>query len=96
MIIFICFLIASVLFSSPNVRGENIDPLTDQNVIDEAWIDYMIKAPAAINLLGQIMVVASAKDISLENKSSNHVYKYIKYPKSFRATLLQISNGIFD
>jgi len=78
------------------VRGENIDPLTDQSVIDEAWIDYMIKAPAAINLLGQIMVVASAKDISLENNSSNHVYKYIKYPKSFRATLLQISNGIFD
>jgi len=36
-----CFLIAPILFSSPNVRGENIDSLTDQSVIN-AWIDYMI------------------------------------------------------
>ncbi len=54
----------------------------------------MITAPATINLLGQVMVVASTTDVSFESYSPNRVYKYIKYPESLRATLLQISNGI--
>ncbi len=54
----------------------------------------MVTAPATINLLGQVMVVASTRDVSFESYSPNHVYKYIKYPKSLRATLLQISDGI--
>jgi hypothetical protein len=33
-------------------------------------------------------------DVSFESYSPNRVYKYIKYPESLRATLLQISNGI--
>jgi hypothetical protein len=74
----------------------NIDPLIDQSVIDEAWMNYMIKAPAAINLLSQIMVVASAKDVSFQAYSPNYVFKYIKYPKSFQSTLFQISKGILS
>jgi hypothetical protein len=54
----------------------------------------MITAPATINLLGQVMVVASTTDVSFESYSPNRVYKYIKYSESFRATLLQISNSI--
>jgi hypothetical protein len=102
MIIFVCLLIIPVVFGSQNVRGQNhsvnsptnIDLLTDQSVIDEAWMKYMMKAPAAINLLGRIMVVVNVKDISFQKYSPNYVFKYIKYPKSFQSTLFQISKGI--
>ncbi len=68
--------------------------LDDPTEIDEKWMGYMIVAPATINLLGQVMVVASKVDVSMDAFSPNYFYKYIRHPKSFRATLLQISNGI--
>lgn len=102
MMIFICLLFIPLISGSQKVTRTDfavvttdIDPLTDQSVIDDTWVDCMITAPATINLLGHVMVVASRVDVSFEQYSPNHVYKYIKYPKSFRATLLQISNGIF-
>jgi len=102
MIIIVYLLFVSVAPSSQQSIGtgvaavsQNIDNLIDQNVIDEAWEECMITAPATINLLGQIMVVASKVDVSFYHYSPNRVYKYIKYPESFRATLTQISNGIF-
>ncbi len=103
MITFVYFLLVSVVFSGQTVTSQNdavsspktIDPLMDQSVIDEPWIGYMITAPATINLLGQVMVVASTVDVSFETYSPNHRYQYIKYPKSLRATLLQIANGTF-
>ena len=103
MIIFVCLLIAPVVFGNskttsvtfPLAAKKEIDPLQDQSVIDEAWVGYMIVAPATINLLGQVMVVASTTDVTFESYSPNHVYKFIKYPKSLRATLLQVANGIF-
>lgn len=102
MLIIICFLFIHVTFGIQSVTHNDygnvstaIDILTDQSAIDEAWMSCMITAPATINLLGSVMVVASRVDVSFEQYSPNHVYKYIKYPKSFRATLLQISNGKF-
>lgn len=101
MIIFIlCLLIAPIISSSSTLTRSNfstvttdLDLLTDQSIIDDAWVNCMITAPVTINLIGQVMVVASRVDISFEQYSPNHIYKYIKYPKSFRGTLLQISNG---
>ncbi len=102
MIIIVCLLFTPVVLSTQKVTRADfahvpteIDTVIDSKAIDEPWVDYMITAPVTINLLGQVMVVASRKDVSFEHYSPNHVYKYVKYPKSFRATLLQISNGIF-
>ncbi|CAF1021089.1 unnamed protein product [Rotaria sordida] len=99
MIIIVCFLCVSIILGSQqltptdlSVISSNIDPLMDQTTIDKAWEDCMITAPATINLLGQVMVVASRVDVSFDHYSPNRVYQHIKYPKSFRATLLQISN----
>lgn len=99
----IYLLVLSFIFNLQQAASENhlavspttIDPLTDQNIIDEPWIGHMIVAPATINLLGQVMVVASTVDVSFETYSPDHVYRYIRYPKSLRATLLQVSNGNF-
>jgi len=102
MIIIICLLLFPAVFGAPKTTRENyavvsteVDELMEQSVIDEEWIDYMVTAPVAINLLGQVMVVASAVDVSFAKYSPGRVYKYIKYPESFRATLLQVGNGTF-
>jgi hypothetical protein len=102
MIIIVCLLFVSVVFgfqpmthTDLAVISTDIDTLTDQSIIDDAWQDCMITAPATINLIGQVMVVASKTDVSFDQYSTNRKYQYIKYPNSFRATLLQISNGTF-
>jgi hypothetical protein len=101
MIIIICLLLTSVVFGlEPSKSTElalpstSIDLLTGQSTIDDVWEQCLITAPGTINILGQVMVVASKVDVSFDYYSPNYVYKYIKYPKSFRAILLQLSNGI--
>lgn len=89
LVYFLCIL----FLLNVQVRSEtavlSIDPLLDQNLVDELWIDHMIVSPTIINLLGRVMLLTSVRDISL----STDPVQYIKYPRSLRATLLQISNG---
>lgn len=102
MLIYLLFV--SIIFGGRKVASESpsvalatrIDPLIDQSMIDELWIGHMVVAPAVINLLGHMLVVVSAADVSFASDSPGHVYQYIKYPQSFRATLLQVSNGILS
>jgi hypothetical protein len=103
MIIFVYFLIAPIVFGSQNVTDQNssmdlstIDSLIEESAIDEEWVNYLVTAPATINLLGEIMIVASTEDVSFQTNSLNHVFKYMKYPKSFHSTLFQISKGNID
>jgi hypothetical protein len=86
LISFVCLFIAPVVFGTLNATGQNYsaDLLTD---IDGEWANYFLTAPATINVLGQMMVVVSTKDIPFQEYSPNHVYRYIKYPKSFQSTL---------
>lgn len=94
MKIFLAILFLSSIFTI-QVSGENsrltIDPFTDQILIDELWIDYMIYAPNILDLLARMIVMTSANDIPLN--STGYAYQYVRYPQSFRATLIQISNG---
>lgn len=103
MNIFLLFLVIAIgsqtvasQSTAVSISPTTIDPLTDQNIIDEPWISHMIVAPATINLLGQVMVVASSVDVSFESYLPGHKYNFIKYPKSLQATLLQIANGILS
>jgi hypothetical protein len=95
LISFVCLFIAPVVFGSLNATGQNYsaDLLRD---IDREWSKYLLTAPATINVLGQMMFVVSTKDISFQRYSPNHIYRYIKYPKSFQSTLFQISKGNID
>lgn len=101
MLVIICLLLSSVAFGAQlviptdlTIPSTNIDTLTGQSTIDDVWEQCMITAPGTINILGQVMVVSSKVDVSFDYYSPNYVYKYIKYPKSFRATLLYLSNGM--
>ena len=77
------------------LASDELEPLTEQTLIDKVTEDCMIFAPATINLLGQVMVIASKVDVSFLRYSPKFKFEYIKYPDSFRATLLQVSNGLF-
>lgn len=100
-LLFVSIAISSQIVASRSnavtIYSTTIDPLTDQNIVDVPWISHMIVAPATINLLGQVMVVASTVDVSVETYLPGHKYNFIKYSKSLRAnTLLQVSNDILS
>ncbi len=49
-------------------------------------------APLSIAILGQVQLVAGQRDFSLTEKPPAEGFKYIKYPESFRASLVHLSN----
>ena len=59
------------------------------------WQNFLEPAPMAIILLGQLNLIATKQDFSLNHNPPKEGYKCIKYPDSFRATLCQVSNGGF-
>ncbi|CAF0873597.1 unnamed protein product [Adineta ricciae] len=68
-----------------------INALTERTAIDASWEQCMIVAPMTIQLLGELLIVSSVKDVSFRAFSPDRQFIYIRNPNSFRATLLQIS-----
>jgi hypothetical protein len=56
------------------------------------WHSLLTAAPMSIGLLGNILLIAGRKDFSLEEAEPRSGFQCIKYPKSFRASLLQLVN----
>ena len=54
--------------------------------------EFLTPAPISIALLGQLMLIATEKDFSLEKQRPEHGFKFIEHPGSFRACLVQVSN----
>ncbi|KAI4894401.1 hypothetical protein NFI96_008555, partial [Prochilodus magdalenae] len=54
-----------------------------------SWEQYLAQVPASIELLGQLIRI-SADDVSLDKTPPVGGYKFIRYPNSFRACLLQV------
>lgn len=57
------------------------------------WEQFLLPAPTSIAILGQLMAIATKKDFSLDKKIPEGGFKFVKYPGSFRACLVQISNS---
>ncbi|XP_028390961.1 uncharacterized protein LOC114515836 [Dendronephthya gigantea] len=60
------------------------------------WDSFLSPAPLSIALLGQLILISSDADFSLQNEKGNLKFKYLKYPDSFRACLVQVSNRGWD
>lgn len=58
------------------------------------WEHLLSPAPLSIGLLGDLMVMSSqTRDFPIDGElPRNGLVQYVKYPKSFRATLVQIGN----
>lgn len=57
------------------------------------WEEYLTPAPLSIAIMGELVFISSAKDFSIDENSPAGGYKYIKYPSSFRACLMQVCNS---
>ncbi|CAG2194429.1 unnamed protein product [Mytilus edulis] len=57
------------------------------------WEQFLMPAPTSIAILGQLMAIATKKDFSLDKTIPEGGFKFVKYPGSFRACLVQISNS---
>ncbi|XP_036421380.1 uncharacterized protein LOC118804868 [Colossoma macropomum] len=57
------------------------------------WEKYLTPAPLSIAILGELVYISSKTDFSINKNPPKDGYKYIKYPDSFRACLMQVCNS---
>ncbi|XP_013401464.1 uncharacterized protein LOC106167278 [Lingula anatina] len=60
------------------------------------WEHFLSPAPMSIALLGQLMIIASETDFSLAKNPPTEGFQHMKHPSSFRASLLQVSNAVYE
>jgi ATP-dependent Lon protease len=68
------------------------DEIISQSGMDGEFILLMVSGPATINFISSVMTLSSKKDYPF---ASSGKFNYIKYPGSFRATLVQTSNEMY-
>ena len=57
------------------------------------WEQFLMPAPMAIAILGDLILISAGNDFSIAEKAPIDGFKYIRYPDSFRASLVQLSNA---
>ncbi|KAK7147642.1 hypothetical protein R3I94_010227 [Phoxinus phoxinus] len=57
------------------------------------WEEYLTPAPLSIAIMGELVFISSSTDFSINKNSPKCGYKFIKYPDSFRACLMQVCNS---
>lgn len=58
-----------------------------------SWEEFLTPAPMCICLLGELMVISTRADFSLEQTPPKDGFKLMRWPNSFRASLVQITNS---
>ena len=54
------------------------------------WEDFLSPAPMCICLLGELMAMSTTADFTLENTPPRDGFKLMRWPSSFRASLMQV------
>ncbi|XP_039213038.1 uncharacterized protein LOC120314233 isoform X2 [Crotalus tigris] len=58
------------------------------------WEEYLMPGPISIALLGELACIAAGEgDFAINLAPPEGGYKYMRYPDSFRASLMQVSNS---
>ncbi|KAG7326011.1 hypothetical protein KOW79_010936 [Hemibagrus wyckioides] len=57
------------------------------------WEEYLTPAPLSIAILGELVFISSKTDFSINKNPPKGGYKFIRYPDSFRACLMQVCNS---
>ncbi|XP_011490389.1 uncharacterized protein LOC101164525 [Oryzias latipes] len=57
------------------------------------WEEYLAPAPLSIAIIGELVFISSTTDFSINKNPPKDGFKFIKYPDSFRASLMQICNS---
>lgn len=56
------------------------------------WGQFLTPAPFAIAILGDLLLISTDTDFSMEENSPAAGFKLLNYPTSFRACLVQVTN----
>lgn len=60
-----------------------------------SWEDFLVPTPMAICLLGELMIISTTSDFSLDkNPPKDGFQLLLRYPYSLRACLMQVSSHI--
>ncbi|KAK2864888.1 hypothetical protein Q7C36_004042 [Tachysurus vachellii] len=57
------------------------------------WEEYLTPAPLSLAILGELVFISSNTDFSINKNPPKDGYKFIRYPASFRACLMQVCNS---
>ncbi|XP_023817670.1 uncharacterized protein LOC101157877 [Oryzias latipes] len=57
------------------------------------WEEHLAPAPLSIAIMAELVFISSIIDFSINKNPPKDGFKFIKYPDSFRASLMQISNS---
>lgn len=55
-----------------------------------SWEDFLVPVPMTIAFLGQLMLISTLKDFPIDKHKPKHGFRYLKHPKSFRASVVQV------
>ncbi|XP_078261616.1 uncharacterized protein LOC144596745 [Rhinoraja longicauda] len=56
------------------------------------WEQFLMPGPLSVAILGEIIFLSAREDFAIDKGMPKEGFKFIKYPKSFRASLVQVSN----
>ncbi|XP_042202656.1 uncharacterized protein LOC103188509 [Callorhinchus milii] len=56
------------------------------------WEEFLMPAPISVAILGELIFISAKDDFPIDQNMPKDGYKYIRYPQSFRACLVQVSN----
>ncbi|KAL4593057.1 hypothetical protein GN956_G27134, partial [Arapaima gigas] len=57
------------------------------------WEEFLLPAPTSVAILGQLVFISAKKDFSVNHGMKDKQFKFIDYPESFRACLMQVCNS---
>ncbi|XP_042628095.1 uncharacterized protein LOC109075308 [Cyprinus carpio] len=57
------------------------------------WEEYLTPAPLSIAIMGELVFISSSTDFSINKNPPEGGFKFIRYPDSFRACLMQVCNS---
>ncbi|KAL2102978.1 hypothetical protein ACEWY4_002146 [Coilia grayii] len=57
------------------------------------WDKYLTPAPMSVAVLGELVFISSKDDFSINKNPPKDGFKHMKYPNSFKASLMQVCNS---
>ncbi|XP_018517422.1 uncharacterized protein LOC108873614 [Lates calcarifer] len=57
------------------------------------WEEYLTPAPLSIAIMAELVFISRCDDFSINKNPPKDGFKFIKYPESFRACLMQVCNS---
>ncbi|XP_032882291.1 uncharacterized protein LOC116976508 [Amblyraja radiata] len=56
------------------------------------WEQFLMPGPLSVAILGEIIFLSAGQDFAIDKGMPKEGFKFMKYPKSFRTSLVQVSN----